>query len=115
MHVAEVVVGIDSGDIYRDVADGMGAVDNGDDVVGAQKTSEGCNWQNDRGVCRYVADDAASDVQRGGVGLEKGSQGLDERGVALKWPLHIKIGGGGGVRDSGSRLVTGMRSPVWAP
>jgi hypothetical protein len=45
VHVAEIVVGISGGDVDVDVADGMRAVNDGDDVVGAEEASEGGDGQ----------------------------------------------------------------------
>jgi hypothetical protein len=90
VHVAEIVVGISGGDVDVDVADGMRAVNDGDDVVGAEEASEGGDGQDDGGVGGYVADNAAADVEGGGVGLEEGSQGFDERCVAAQGPLRGK-------------------------
>ncbi len=100
VHVAQIIVGVRGGDVDGDIADSVGAVDDGDDAVGAQQASEGCDGEYDGGVGGDVADYAASDVEGGGVGLEKGSQGFDEGGVALQRPLHSrgedKGGEGGG-------------------
>ncbi len=89
MHIAEVVIGVDAGHVNVYVADGMCAVDDGDDVVGAEQARELCDGEHDGGVGGYVADDAASDVEGGGVGLQEGSQGFDEGGVALDRPLRM--------------------------
>lgn len=90
MHVAEVIVRVDGCDVDGDVTNGMRAVDDGDDVVGAKETRELSNGQDNRGVSGNVANDAASDVERRCISLEEGSQRFDKRGVALKRPLCSK-------------------------
>ncbi len=92
VHVAEVIVRVDGCDVDGDVTNGMRAVDDGDDVVGAKETRELSNGQDNRGVSGNVADDAASDVERRCIGLEEGSQRFDKRGVALKRPLCSEKG-----------------------
>jgi hypothetical protein len=101
VQVAQIIVGVSGGDVDGDIADSVCAVDDGDDAVGAEQASEGSDGQHHGGVGGYVADYAASDVEGGGVGLEKGSQGFDEGGIALQRPLRSRgeEGGWGGSLD----------------
>jgi hypothetical protein len=41
VHIAEIIVGINSGNVDIDVADSVCAVNDGDDAVGAEQAGEG--------------------------------------------------------------------------